>query len=31
MIDRIGEEEAINALLHGDLLARREEILAREL
>jgi len=31
MIDRIGEEEAINALLHGDLLARREAILAREL
>ena len=31
MIDRIGEQEAIDALLHGDLLSRREEILAKEL
>lgn len=31
MIERIGEQEAINALMNGDLLARREEILAKEL
>lgn len=31
MIDRIGEEKVIDQLLHGDLIARREEILAKEL
>lgn len=31
MIDRIGVEKCIDALLHGDLLERRAEILAKEL
>ena len=31
MIDRVGEDKVIDALLNGDLLARREEILAKEI
>lgn len=31
MIDRIGEDKVVEELLHGDLLARREEILAKEI
>lgn len=31
MIDRIGEDKVVDALLHGDLLARRDEILAKEI
>lgn len=31
MIDRVGEDKAVDALLHGDLLARRDEILAKEI
>lgn len=31
MIDRIGEETCIDALLHGDLMERRAEILAKDL
>ena len=31
MIDRVGEDKVVEELLHGDLLARREEILAKEI
>lgn len=31
MIDRIGEDKAIDLLLHGDLMERREEILAKDI
>lgn len=31
MIDRVGEDKVVDALLHGDLLARRDEILAKEI
>lgn len=31
MIDRIGEDKAIDMLLNGDLMERREEILAKEI
>lgn len=31
MIDRVGEDKVVNELLHGDLLARRDEILARDI
>ena len=31
MIDRIGEDKVVDALLHGDLLARRDEIFAKEI
>ncbi|NCB28308.1 MAG: (4Fe-4S)-binding protein [Clostridia bacterium] len=29
MVERLGEDEIVNALLHGDVLARRTEILSR--
>lgn len=31
MIDRIGEDKAVDMLLHGDLMERREQILAKEI
>ena len=31
MIDRVGEDKVVDELLHGSLMARREEILAKEI
>ena len=31
MIDRIGEDKAVDMLLNGDLMERREEILSKEI